>query len=1292
MSLRGNNLQRRVTYIVPLVIFVLLLSTTSLPGLVYGDPVPTNGTSPATQWVPAGPASDTIRYQMYTSDSAELNAMCVGQVSTCVPQLDLSDVPIPGSALSPASGCTANCAITDSRFWVTAPTQQLGQLQVDFNLANTFWGITFCNGKDGVTLGAVVCPDAPGGGNIAANCAHANPANDCTTAAINIRQGIASLIDKVAFTVADEGSIGPNAAPMDNPLTPASNVLHSGYPNDINHPNIPPGVCDSSGIGAGCNPVGPYCITPGASGSLSNGNGNQAVACSSLGAVPIGGVCSWDTIAKCRPTTPISAFHYANDATDSLGFVTTGQPDFCRAAQHFINAGLATGMNAQCELTGEFAPLSGGSIVFYGRNSLGRHNLSVGLTAAICELVNLGSTSCTQVSLTIISLVQAHPLVFTTGCKSATEPGCQTVGPNTGWNMYAGGFFFPTPVPNNEWALYDSTFASDFCGGQPGLEPANYDFVCNAKHDTYAEQSQFLSTPAAAEASLQVAMDIFGNRTFNIPIWTPSVQYPYLKGWNGIGNAAGIGTAQGNPWSLLNAWNANPAVAGPTIRWGQKDASASLNPFNFNTVVEADIVSEVYDALLITNPFSPTQIIGWMVNSYSLIPAGGFNCPTSYTNARGTFAVGACVKMLIRGDIPFHDIYNCASSNAVCLTSHIVTANDVKFSFANYNATGGLVTPSTANTIDVVYNPNQLPAAAYGPSGGTEGAGITETFFIYLHNLNAWALNDIAGVPIVPQRLWVTQTAPVQSNGVYAPCLNLGTPSCTVDPAFTGGVNSDPILAQKFIGSGPFVCSSGPLGVSGTVIGGGCTFNADGSSGSQAIPVGGTAILRRFSGANGLDSNLAYYRSNAKFLQFQWAAYPSGTAATTGGIISAINACKANSDLVGGVVSYAACQHWNSPSAGLVCTSTAGPCIGVAAGGHGTLPGNFGPVVTQLGQWIGRGQWTFGVPSFAALAGAQAIPQTMYEDGSVEGSFAISSSSNSVSTTAGTQVSVTIQVSLSGGPDNNFTGTVPVTLTTVQSPTGVTASLSPSSISLTPANPSASAILTLSATLHGASTSVSCNPVSLTIGSPTVCTATVTSTPYTVLVKASSPNFPSVTSTITLVITPPALIPRGTVSFTSDSSGTFINSQCTLSSSGTCQVSYTPNSVGTTIHTIRGVYSGDTSYSTSSGHTTVLVTKASSTTNTVVFVESSNSFHDTATVTGVTGTIPSGTLVYNFFSNSVCTGNPLTSQTVTLTTSGAVPDSSSTGVLAPGFYGYQAIYSGDANYSGSTAVCELISV
>src|SRR5207249_5461364 len=129
-------------------------------------------------------------------------------------------------------------------------------------------------------------------------------------------------------------------------------------------------------------------------------------------------------------------------------------------------------------------------------------------------------------------------------------------------------------------------------------------------------------------------------------------------------------------------------------------------PFLYSTSVEGNIVNEVYDKLLAINPDNSAQTIGWMVNFYRLEthatqPA---ECPASYTNSRGTFNVGECVKVVLRGNISWHDIYNCSPSDSTCLTSHVVTANDVKFSFAAFNSTGGLIRPYTANTIDVVYN------------------------------------------------------------------------------------------------------------------------------------------------------------------------------------------------------------------------------------------------------------------------------------------------------------------------------------------------------------------------------------------------------------------------------------------------------------------------------------------------------------------------------------------------------------------------------------------------------------
>ena len=1081
--------------------FLLTFSVTTLPRIAYGDPIPTCVNLPCyplTRWVPAGPASDTIRYQFYTSDVDELSAMCVGQAASCIPALDLSDVPIGGNDLSAASGCVTSpthvCANDDPRFWVTDPTIQLSQLQLDINNGATFWGITFCMGHDNVIAGSTNnCPSGVGGANIAATCPGATPAGDCTRAAIHVRQGFASLIDKVAFTVADKGAIGPNAAIIDNPLTPPSSVLHSGYDIGNNNPcsgGFPctPGLANCGGTA--CNPTGPYSA---AVNTGVNPPALQTVAPGTAGAYNLGGVCSWDLIAGCSPTLPISAFHYANDTVDSAGFVAPGSVDFCRAADHFIAAGLATGKNPLCELTGESPALANGNILFYGQTSQGRQLLSIGYTVAICELVDLGATSCPQVTLRPIPVGNPQQSVLKTGCKLATEPGCNSVGPNTGWQLYAGGYLFPTPTPDNQWAIYDSAFAADLCtpSGAPGLEPGNYDFVCNARMDTYLEQSQFLSSPAAATSALQVAMDIFGNHTFNIPIWTPSVQYAYTKGWQGVSNAAGIGTAQGNTWSLLNAWNGNPALPGPTIRWGQDDATSSLNVFSFNKPVEADIIKEVYDSLLVTNPQSPTQIIGWMANFYQKVTPSTDQtqpCHTPYTNSRGTFSVATCVRIQLRGDIPFHDIYNCAAYNETCLTTHTVTASDVKFSFANFNAIGSFITPSTQNTIDVVYNTNQLPTAL----GGTKSQSESETLYIYLHNDNAWALNDITRIPIVPQRLWVTQTAPKLTNSTFAPCTDLGTLSCIVDPAFTAGTQSDPILGNRFVGSGPYVCASGTLGMSGTVIGGGCTFDSTSAPTGQAIPVGGTAILRRFLTNSGLDTSFAYFRTSSKFQQFQWAAYPTGSVVPANQFTVAIAACKANAAAVGGVNNYAACQHFNTKAGGLSCTATAGACSAVEGGGSGGLPGTTATisVLIQILHWRNSGPWTFGVASYDALSGAQAIPQTLYEDGSAMGSFSIASP-NTIITTSSTLTSASVGLSLSGAEDNNFTGTVPVTLTTVQS-SGLAVGISPGSVTLTPASPFASLTLTVSAASPGT---------------------------YIVIVKASSPNFPSVTVMITVTVT-----------------------------------------------------------------------------------------------------------------------------------------------------------------------------
>ena len=82
------------------------------------------------------------------------------------------------------------------------------------------------------------------------------------------------------------------------------------------------------------------------------------------------------------------------------------------------------------------------------------------------------------------------------------------------------------------------------------------------------------------------------------------------------------------------------------------------------------------------------------------------------------------------------------------------------------------------------------------------------------------------------------------------------------------------------------------------------------------------------------------------------------------------------------------------------------------------------------------------------------------------------------------------------------------------------------------------------------------------------------------------------------------------------------------------------------------------------------------------------SAYDTSSLSGEVGGIaPTGTVGYSLFSNDLCAGTP------TQTWSESVgADSSTTGPLAGGDYSFQAIYSGDGNYVGSTSPCEPFTV
>ena len=85
------------------------------------------------------------------------------------------------------------------------------------------------------------------------------------------------------------------------------------------------------------------------------------------------------------------------------------------------------------------------------------------------------------------------------------------------------------------------------------------------------------------------------------------------------------------------------------------------------------------------------------------------------------------------------------------------------------------------------------------------------------------------------------------------------------------------------------------------------------------------------------------------------------------------------------------------------------------------------------------------------------------------------------------------------------------------------------------------------------------------------------------------------------------------------------------------------------------------------------------------------SVYDTATVSHSDGFTPTGTIAYTFFTNGACTGTGTAAGGGDLI-QGAAPNSSNEGPLTAGSYGFEATYSGNSNFAGSTSACELVTV
>lgn len=545
----------------------------------------------------------------------------------------------------------------------------------------------------------------------------------------SIRQGIAHLIDKTVFAN-NEPLVAGYASPVDNP---------AGFETPTPNPCLWDTLYPQTGLPQ-CT-VGPTNNSPG------------------------GGV----------------AYHLATATGVNYPWQPAlGSPDFCAAANHFVNASLATGRDpTTCVLTGLNSTVTCCRVpdLYIRNDNPVLTDLGNSIAQEICALFGRGfSTGCVPY------------LTVTPGPISSFQGfGISPTADITGWWMYTDGpgtfnaldglsdvldhyteLVFPPDFKLNSlkdqmWNIgtslvwkYYSADASNPASIHPqclstlgSYSPSNYGGVCNPAYDAVAKaiatapcvsatgdpspgqvNPTFANCPGTSQLTMVSAAyqaeDTFGKGAFAIPIFVGSDHYGYLSNWSRIIDSPHGGIF--NYFTWLDAYSANPPTA-RTIRVGFSQPPDLLSPYLAKTTWELAIVRSVYDSLSGTNPLRGDQALNWMTVTSQPVT----NANLAYTPPPGTVTT---YRYSLRGDL-FWQNDNTGSHPAMQVTSW-----DVAFSYLSMVATGAfqsagasgltgvtILSPSAfdLNLKAVPFTPSALEALTILPGQYWVSAGQTST-------------------------------------------------------------------------------------------------------------------------------------------------------------------------------------------------------------------------------------------------------------------------------------------------------------------------------------------------------------------------------------------------------------------------------------------------------------------------------------------------------------------------------------------------------------------------------------
>jgi hypothetical protein len=729
-------------------------------------------------WVPAGPAEDTLTAIIFTGEQAEFT-----NIQSAGPSIDFTDWPLTPDL--------TGVFTTNPNFRITSTISESGYFEIQFLLANNFWGCDF-------NFGNAAC-------------------------GVQIRQGIAHMIDTAKFA-ANEPSLSGQAVALDTPV-PSDNVgsLPTANPCawDASFPQTgsncivgaPGGTAYRLGNATGANGIS-WLQAP-SSADMNAACGHFAAAFNAV--VGPGATCDASSVLHLTAAQQTTALAHVpnifirNDNTPRLHLGDSIAQQIC-----YVFTGSYT---TPCPyMTSGHGPNS----VFPGfTTSTTNVNLSWGIYTAAYN-------SPTGPLPFDASLYFRYNSRFVSGIPSIQPPNgpcASAAGPTASAPdyVYLCNTAYDSLTNQMEFAPYLTQLG---CDPVVGSANNNATDVCS-------------TTPSAIGAGVK-AEDQFGKNAFTLPIFEQNAQFGYLNnGWSRVINNLGAGVP--NYFTWLNTWNPSPVQPG-TIRQGFRQTTSSVSPFVDSNPWDEWITGGVYDSLTMPNPYSGSQSINWMILSeQQKLP----NVALTYPPPPGTTQT---FRFTLRNDLFFQDGRKVtsfdvafsylalkstgayASGGATPMTG-ITVLSPSQFDI-NLNNVGPF-TPLTLTTVPI------MPGAYWTSSGMSAwDSGITSCTQI--------------GASCLPAQY--TLSAPSGPVACALVCASFPPTLMNVNLAQTGA-GYDPILNHTLVGSGPWQCgvvtrngsgSCSSTGSENPPVGGGYTLTRFGNGLAPASSV--SSIYFRSSG------------------------------------------------------------------------------------------------------------------------------------------------------------------------------------------------------------------------------------------------------------------------------------------------------------------------------------------------------------------------------------------------------------------------------------------------------------